>query len=146
MAAGVVRVLLIYFIFLAYSDDFLLYGSTHSGCNQFCFEDIHGCFSDGFLPRNFGCQFSLVGSHVVIRRRELSSLEVLQPCSKHAKHGSTCLVCEVLSALITEPKKATTSTWRTRSQATTTHLTLAYARLIRAQSLGDTKYTTSPPS
>ena len=50
--------------------------------------------------------------------------------------------CEVLSALITEPKKATTSTWRTRSQATTTHVTLAYARLIRAQSLGDTKYTT----
>ena len=92
MAAGVLRVLLIYFIFLAYSDDFLLYESTHSGCNHFCFEDIHGCFSDGFLPRNFGCQFSLVGSHVVIRQRELSSLEVLQPCSKHAKHGSTCLV------------------------------------------------------
>ena len=53
MAAGVVRVLLIYFIFLAYSDDFSPNGWTHSGFNHFCFEDIHGCFSDGFLPGNF---------------------------------------------------------------------------------------------
>ena len=50
--------------------------------------------------------------------------------------------CEVLNALITQPEEATSSTWRTRSEATTTHVTLAYARLIRAQSLGDTKYTT----
>ena len=79
-------------LFLAYSDDFSPYGWTHSGFNHFCFEDIHGCFSDGFLPDNFRREFSLVGSHVVIRRQELSSLEVFQPCSKQAKHGSTCLV------------------------------------------------------
>ena len=41
---------------------------------------------------NFGREFSLVGSHVVIKRRVLSSLEVFQPCSKQAKHGTTCLV------------------------------------------------------
>ena len=63
-----------------------------SGLNHFCFEDIHGCFSDGFLPGNFGREFSLVGSHVVIKRRELSSLEVFQPLSKQAKYGTTCLV------------------------------------------------------
>ena len=92
MAAGVIRGLLIYFIILAYSYDFLPYGWTHSGFNHFCFEDIHGCLSDGFLPGSFGREFSLVGSHVVIKRRKLSSLEVFQPWSKQVKHGTTCLV------------------------------------------------------
>ena len=50
MAASVIRVLLICFISLAYSDDFLPYGWTQSGFKHFCFEDILRCFSDGFLP------------------------------------------------------------------------------------------------
>ena len=45
-----------------------------------------------FFLAIFGFEFSLVGSHVVKTRRELSSLEVFQPCSKQAKHGTTCLV------------------------------------------------------
>ena len=82
MAAGVIRVLLIYFIILAYSDDFSPYGWTQSGFKHFCLEDIHGCFSDGFLLGNSGREFSLIGSHMVIKRRELSSLVVFQPRSK----------------------------------------------------------------
>ena len=92
MAAGGIRALFIYLIILAYSDVFLRYGWTHSAFKHFCFEDMHGSFSDGFLLRNSGREFSLVGSHVVIKRRELSSLEVFQPSSKQAKHGTTCLV------------------------------------------------------
>ena len=83
MAAGVI---------LSYSDDFSPQGWTQSGFKHFYFEDIHGCFSYGFLPGNSGREFSLLGSHVVIKRRALSSLVVFQPWSKQAKHGTTCLV------------------------------------------------------
>ena len=55
-------------------------------------EDIHGFLSDGFPPGKSRREFSLVGSHVAIKRRELRSLEVFQPWSKQAKHGTTCLV------------------------------------------------------
>ena len=67
MAAGVTRVLLIYFIILAFSDDFAPYGWTHAGFKHFCFGDFHGSFPDGFPPSNSRREFSLVGSaHVVI--------------------------------------------------------------------------------
>lgn len=54
MAAGVIRVLLIYFIILAYSDVFSPYEWTQSGFNHFYFEGIHGSFSDGLLPGHCG--------------------------------------------------------------------------------------------
>ena len=92
MAASVIRVLLICFISLAYSDDFLPYGWTQSGFKHFCFEDILRCFSDGFLPGNSRREFSRIGSHMVIKWQELSSLVVFQPLSKQAKHGTTCLL------------------------------------------------------
>lgn len=71
MAAGVIRVLLIYFIILAYSDVFSPYVWTQSGFNHFYFEEIHGSFSNGLLPGHFGRKFSLVGSHVVIKRQDI---------------------------------------------------------------------------
>ena len=76
MAAGVICVLSLYFIILAYSDVFSPYGWTQSGFNHFCFENIHEWFSDGFPMAIFGFEFSLLGSHVVKTRRDFSSLEV----------------------------------------------------------------------